>query len=343
MTTTVAALLTPPGKSALAVIGIRGPLAWSIAQTIFTPRTGQTTLTPGRWWLGRVGVELIDEGILVVRRADPPEVEFHVHGGRAVVRLLLDLCAQHGAQVVDWEAYSGAELGDVAVLLARACTVRTANILLDQFHGAFRRDLQQARQGDERMRRALVERLPLGQRLTTSFRVVLAGAPNVGKSSLVNALAGYQRAIVSPTPGTTRDVVSTSLAIDGWPIELFDTAGLHRPSGELERAGIDQARSVLTSADLVLWLVATTESPPLLPEQTLAAPCRIVVNKIDQPPTWDLSLVEDAPRVSATTGEGLDRLVQLLSSWLVPNPPPPGAGVPCTPEQMAEVRSLSSP
>src|SRR5207244_11945531 len=66
----------------------------------------------------------------------------------------------------------------------------------------------------------------VGRHLTAPWRVAVAGAPNVGKSSLVNALAGYQRSVVAPTPGTTRDVVTALLAIDGWPVELADTAGL---------------------------------------------------------------------------------------------------------------------
>src|SRR4029453_3197945 len=73
---------------------------------------------------------------------------------------------------------------------------------------------------------AVLEFAELGQHLTAPWRVVLAGPPNVGKSSLINALAGYQRTIVSHVPGTTRDVVTTTTAIDGWPVELADTAGL---------------------------------------------------------------------------------------------------------------------
>ena len=73
------------------------------------------------------------------------------------------------------------------------------------------------------------------------WRVVVFGAPNVGKSSLINALAGYERAIVSPTPGTTRDVVTVTTAIDGWPVQLSDTAGFRETQDELESAGIELA------------------------------------------------------------------------------------------------------
>src|SRR5206468_2220750 len=110
------------------------------------------------------------------------------------------------------------------------------------------------------------------------------GAPNVGKSSLVNALAGYQRSIVAPTPGTTRDVVATTLAIDGWPVELSDTAGLHGEGEQLERAGMARARAAAAAADLCVWVLDGSAAPVWLgPEIT--APLT-VINKIDLPPAW---------------------------------------------------------
>ena len=83
--------------------------------------------------------------------------------------------------------------------------------------------------------------------------MVVAGAPNVGKSSLVNALAGFQRSVVSEIAGTTRDVVSVQLAFDGWPVELTDTAGLREAEG-LEAEGVARANRALAEADLVLWV-----------------------------------------------------------------------------------------
>src|SRR5205807_1170609 len=145
--------------------------------------------------------------------------------------------------------------------LAHARTERTAAILLDQANGALETALkairEQLRQRDATSARQSLDELlkfaALGQRLVEPWRVVVAGAPNVGKSSLVNALAGYQRSVVAPVPGTTRDVVTTALAFDGWPVELADTAGLRDAADELEEAGVARARATLLAADLVVW------------------------------------------------------------------------------------------
>ncbi|MGE4073623.1 MAG: tRNA uridine-5-carboxymethylaminomethyl(34) synthesis GTPase MnmE [Lysobacterales bacterium] len=94
-----------------------------------------------------------------------------------------------------------------------------------------------------------------GQRLRDGLRVVILGAPNVGKSSLLNALAGHDRAIVTAIPGTTRDVLHEALNVDGLPITVVDTAGLRHTEDEVEREGIHRAGREAHRADLVLWVV----------------------------------------------------------------------------------------
>jgi tRNA modification GTPase len=82
--------------------------------------------------------------------------------------------------------------------------------------------------------------------------VVIAGPPNVGKSSLINALLGYQRAIVFDQPGTTRDVLTATTAIDGWPVELADTAGIREGDDAIETEGVARALAEIRAADLVV-------------------------------------------------------------------------------------------
>ncbi len=158
--------------------------------------------------------------------------------------------------------------------------------------------------------------------------MAVAGPPNVGKSSLVNALAGYQRCIVTPTPGATRDVVTTRLAIDGWPVELADTAGVRDATDALETQGMRMARETTAAADLCLWILDASAAP-VWPEFQGAV--QLVVNKIDRPAAWDPNEATGAVRVSALTGAGLAELCAALSRRLVPDPPPAGAAVPFTP------------
>ena len=147
-----------------------------------------------------------------------------------------------------------------------------------------------------------------GSLLRSGIHVVLAGRPNVGKSSLLNRLAGEERAIVTAVPGTTRDALRESIQIEGVPIVIVDTAGLHTSPDPVERIGMERARSEMARADLVL--VVLDAANPLPPAEPLpAAGQRItVVNKIDLVPGTAEGARGDAIHVSAKTGAGLDAL-----------------------------------
>jgi tRNA modification GTPase len=244
--------------------------------------------------------------------------------------------------------------------LALAQTARTAAILLDQERGAFLSALQAIEHAAEvGSTPDLVERLfalkryaEVGRHLTTPWRVVVAGAPNVGKSSLVNALSGFQRSIVAPTPGTTRDVVRTLIAIDGWPVELADTAGLRSAVSEIESEGIWQARQTMAAADLCVWVVDATAETPVWPG-VMTPGCLsagvsgetsqllLVLNKVDAEPAWDLNEARGAIHVSARTGTGLVELCADIVERLVPDPPGAGAAVPFTPQLAAAIEAAA--
>lgn len=102
---------------------------------------------------------------------------------------------------------------------------------------------------------------PRAEPLREGVRVVIAGPPNSGKSSLLNALAGYERAIVTDVPGTTRDHIEVPLAISGVPLRLTDTAGLRDSGGLVERIGVDRARSLIELADVLVWLGEPADAP----------------------------------------------------------------------------------
>lgn len=342
------ALLTPPGSGALAVLALRGPGAWSALQELFRPASGrplpESPPEAGRVMFGRLGDDsTADEVVLTVQQSGPvPWLELHVHGGRQVADWLMELFQQRGVvQVNSFEFLADQRspaLADALQALAAAPTTRTASILLDQFNGALAREVEPLRRLDRDAALARVNRLlefaPLGRHLTRPWRVVIGGRPNVGKSSLVNALAGYQRSIVAPIPGTTRDAVSVTIALDGWPVELIDTAGIRDAVGELEAAGIGVARTVLGEADLVIWLIDASDPAPPEPPPV---PAMIVANKCDLP------CAADYPadlRISARTGEGIASLVAVLSRQLVSQAPSPGQAVPFTAAQCEALERL---
>jgi tRNA modification GTPase len=152
--------------------------------------------------------------------------------------------------------------------------------------------------------RKKMEERSLGQR---PFRVVLAGPPNAGKSSLFNALAGRPAALVSEVPGTTRDYLVQRLDIGGVLIDIIDTAGLHPQAHGLEAAAQDLGRAQARRADLILWCVEPRAAAPM-PMQAGAAPVLAIATKCDlAPPSGSLTAT------SAHTGAGLIELRRLLA------------------------------
>jgi len=155
-----------------------------------------------------------------------------------------------------------------------------------------------------------------GERLRQGFEIVVLGPPNAGKSSLINALARRDVAIVSPEPGTTRDLIEVHLDLGGYPVTVVDTAGLREAAGTVEQEGVRRAGSRADAADLVLWLQdVTAERPP--PLVVPAAPRVLSVGtKIDLLAAAD-SLGGKASvfdlAVSTVSGQGLDRLVEALA------------------------------
>jgi tRNA modification GTPase len=141
---------------------------------------------------------------------------------------------------------------------------------------------------------------PRVEPLRDGIRVVVAGPPNAGKSSLVNALAQSERVIVTPIAGTTRDVIEVPLAVGGVPFVLVDTAGLRSSDDIVEAIGVDRARYEVKRSDLLLWLGSPEEAP--------SHPGLIEIS-----PKADLGGISGAGlSVSAVTGEGLSTLTQLL-------------------------------
>jgi len=157
-----------------------------------------------------------------------------------------------------------------------------------------------------------------GRRVRQGIRVAIVGRPNVGKSSLLNALLGEERAIVTATAGTTRDVLEEAMEMEGIAVVLSDTAGLHDHAGEIERLGVERAQQVLRVSDLRLIVIDRSLPPDVSPEWFEADHTIAVLNKIDLPSAWKdheiSSLCNRCPvvEVSATQGTGLELLRKLV-------------------------------
>ncbi len=352
--------LTPPGRGAVASVRIEGPGASELVAQQFVACSGRplADIPAGRIVVGR----MVPHGEeVVVNRHSDAAIELHCHGGLAAAACMEEIFVRGGCRQVSWQEWISRQEADpfaaaARQALAEARTTVTAAILLDQYHGALRSAVEQIEAsvqagGKETARRhidALLAHANTGLHLTRPWQVVVAGQPNVGKSSLINAIAGYQRAIVHSTPGTTRDIVAVRTAMDGWPVEVSDTAGLREACEKIEQAGIDLAWKRISAADLVV-LVFDNSLPWSTEDQALLESCPtalVVYNKCDLPPVA-ASPARQAPagglrpsgvEVSAMHSTGVDALCREIAHRLVPQPPAPGAGVPFEPEQIEHIR-----
>jgi tRNA modification GTPase len=364
---TVVVELTPYGRGAVAVVAVAGPNALRTVDNCFVARSGRALgdIPFGRIVLGHWGGANGEE--LVLFRHDQNEIEVHCHGGIAAAEAVVTRLVNEGCHRLTWQEWINRCTPDrtqaaARIALADAVTERTAAILLDQLNGALSgavrgviADVAAAEWSsvagkiDE-----LLSRQQLGLHLTSPWRVVVFGAPNVGKSSLINALAGYERAIVSPTPGTTRDVVTVTTAIEGWPVQLSDTAGFRATQDELESAGIKLATTALSGAELAIFVhdAAKLNDAPSKDERIIEpsklaphVPAIHIVNKIDLlSPAQRLGLlqqfVDSVPgtghpyAVSALNGEGIADMISAIAHRLVPISPPAESAVPFTSEQI---------
>jgi tRNA modification GTPase len=297
---------------------------------------------------------------VVVACTDADHWEIHCHGGEVAAHRILDDLVACGVTTVDQPTWlrrtSHDRLRQEALeTLIRTVTQRTTAIAMDQVRGAMSNFVLASKQellsGDARAARSVQERAieilrfaSIGLHLTKPWSVVLAGAPNVGKSSLINALVGYQRSITLDQPGTTRDVLHADAVIDGWPIRLTDTAGIRAAFGDdIEREGIERAEATVRQADVVLWVRDQTDSGPESAVLMNLAEHQVIeiINKSDLLPPGDLN-ESDPNRIytSATLGTGIQELRQAIIGRLIPDLPLPGSPIPTCDRQVRGLQRI---
>lgn len=359
---TIFALSSGPGKAGIAVIRVSGSGAGTALQTL----TGKS-LPPERRAALRALSDaqggLIDRALVLWfpgPRSETGEdmAEFHVHGGRAVVKAMLETLGQRGGTrlaepgefarraflngKLDLTAVEGlADLVDAETAVQRRLALRQMDGALAHLYEDWRARLLRASAlieahidfsedgvGDAAIADSLFQLAQLardlrvhltdgsrGEAIRDGIEIAILGAPNVGKSSLINALARRDAAIVTPIAGTTRDVIEVRLDLDGWPVVLADTAGLRDSRDSVEIEGIRRAQARAEGAMLKLVVFDATRLPDLDPasRQLLDGRSLALFNKVD--------LVRDTPAeidgiralpVSALRETGLDT----IRSWL---------------------------
>ena len=398
-TDTIVAIATPPGQGAIGIVRLSGPGSRGIGLDLF--RSVNETFSdfgPYRLHFGRLrdaAGGFIDE-VLAAWMPGPRSftgedvLEFHCHGGGAILRRVVEECLARGARLAEPGEFSKRAFlngrmdltqAEAIMELVAAPTGVAVGLAGTKLEGLLARRIGELRASLEALRvqlcvavdfpddeveclapeelarvaeetrqamAALADNYDRGRCWREGALVVLAGQVNAGKSSLMNAILGVSRAIVTDIPGTTRDYLEESVQLDGLPVRLVDTAGLRESLDSVEMLGIERSRELMSRADLVL-LVIDAELGPGAEDLDLAGQVGnlvVVANKMDLvagTPEW----FSQAPwrdreicPLSAKHGQGLGELLATVRGRAAGTAAPePGALVPNLRQHTALVRA----
>ena len=343
----ISAIATAQGRGGIAVVRMSGEGALGIAKKMFSRKA---EYVPNVMYAGAIDAGAFrDFGMCVYFRAPKSftgedTVEFHCHGGTEIAREVLRRTLDLGARLAERGEFTkraflngklslSAAEGMVDMINASSAAEVRAGYLLygeklteegkrlqalllnalasveadvdypeEDLNVDSRKEIGAALSEAEAALAALCGQYAAGRKIKNGVNAAICGKPNAGKSTLFNALLGYDRAIVSEVPGTTRDTLEGTLEIRGVLFRLTDTAGLREGADAIEREGIRRAEQAIAGADVIMWL--KDDEPATFPAGT---PVIAVGAKCDLIRREDCDVC-----VSSVTGEGLDRLRELL-------------------------------
>jgi tRNA modification GTPase len=355
---TIAAISTPAGEGAIALVRISGDSAIEVADKIFRGKQKPSEFASHVQHLGEIvdqSGRSIDQVMTSIHRSPASYtgedlVEISCHGGTLVTAKILDVCLRVGSRAArpgefTERAFLNGKMdltqAEAVIDLIRAKTDLALRSATEQLEGRLGSEIKKIRdalvdlvaqinasidfpeegiepdEGEKLVARldsirekisALLATADQGRILREGVRVVIYGATNAGKSSLLNQLLGYERVIVSETHGTTRDTIEETINLRGVAIRLLDTAGLRKSTSKLEQEGISRTEKSLHAADLLLHIADRNDKkPPHFDERARNGNEILVLNKSDLSEHADWKNFE-ALRISCTTGEGLPQL-----------------------------------
>jgi tRNA modification GTPase len=353
---TIAALATPVGAGAIAVLRLSGSRSFDVASAVFRGKKAPAELPPGRAFRGRIEHRgaVLDDVLLTVYRSPrsytgEDVVEISGHGGAVVARSVLRALLESGARPAapgefTRRAFLNGKMdltqAEAVMDLISARSEAAARAATSQLEGRLGQTAEKLRAGamaalahleafidfpeegiDPESGQTLAGRISslsvaVGRLLSTAdegrmlregVRLVIHGEPNVGKSSLLNLLLGYDRAMVSEIPGTTRDTIEENLTLRGIPFRVVDTAGLRHSADPLELEGMRRTRLKIGEADVAVRVLEAAGAVSGAPAEANEV---VVANKIDLLP--GASLPEGVVALCCLDGRGLDDLVSAI-------------------------------
>ncbi len=337
-----AAVMTGPAMGAIATVQLFGDVAPDVLRKVFQTGSGRPFKpVTGQVLLGGIADEgeIIDE--VTIGCEGPCTFAIHCHGNPLIVARIMELLRRHGAQAVPAEQLLAAIWArekthdaisiEVRLALATVKTIEGAAIIVNQVKAGLS---EKIRQWQDQLDSMPLERIAAEARdilkhseparlILSGCTIALVGPPNTGKSTLLNTLAGREKAIVSDIRGTTRDWVSAEIRIPPLAATVIDTAGLDGvadASGGIDQAAQRKSIEITKHADLVLLVLDISQPVEQLPEavtaQLMGRKVVTVLNKADLPSRLDLASVPSqwgsAVRISAQQGTDVDDLIRAI-------------------------------